>query len=60
VQTALAEPADFLRASADQWPMEGLNDAIQGLIKKAFGHRNKERIKTIFFHYGALNLYPAQ
>ena len=42
-------------------PMEGLNNAIQGLIKKAFGYRNKERFKTdIFFHFGGLDLYPAQ
>ena len=42
-------------------PMEGLNNAIQGLIKKAFGYRNRERFKTdIFFHFGGLDLYPAQ
>jgi transposase len=42
-------------------PMEGLNNAIQGLIKKAYGYRNKERFKTdIFFHFGGLDLYPAQ
>jgi transposase len=42
-------------------PIEGLNNAIQGLIKKAFGYRNKERFKTdIFFHLGGLDLYPAQ
>lgn len=42
-------------------PMEGLNNAIQGLIKKAYGYRNKERFKTdIFFHLGGLDLYPAQ
>jgi transposase len=42
-------------------PMEGLNNAIQGLIKKAFGYRNKERFKNdIFFHFGGLDLYPAQ
>jgi transposase len=42
-------------------PIEGLNNAIQGLIKKAYGYRNKERFKTdIFFHFGGLNLYPAQ
>ncbi|HQT75250.1 MAG TPA: transposase, partial [Acidiphilium sp.] len=41
--------------------IEGLNNAIQGLIKKAFGYRNKDRFKTeIFFHYGRLDLYPAQ
>ena len=26
-------------------PIEGLNNKIQGLIKKAFGYRNKERFK---------------
>lgn len=42
-------------------PIEGLNNAIQGLIKKAFGYRNKERFKNdIFFHFGGLDLYPAQ
>jgi len=42
-------------------PIEGLNNAIQGLIKKAYGYRNKERFKTdIFFHFGGLDLYPAQ
>ena len=42
-------------------PMEGLNNAIQGLIKKAYGYRNKERFKTdIFFHLGGLDLYPNQ
>jgi transposase len=42
-------------------PMEGWNNAIQGLIKKAYGYRNKERFKTdIFFHLGGLDLYPAQ
>jgi transposase len=42
-------------------PVEGLNNKIQGLIKKAYGYRNKERFKTdIFFHLGGLDLYPAQ
>jgi transposase len=42
-------------------PIEGLNNAIQGLIKKAFGYRNKKRFKTdIFFHFGGLDLYPTQ
>jgi transposase len=42
-------------------PIEGLNNKIQGLIKKAFGYRNKERFKNdIFFHLGGLDLYPAQ
>jgi len=42
-------------------PIEGLNNKIQGLIKKAYGYRSKERFKTdIFFHLGGLDLYPAQ
>ena len=42
-------------------PIEGLNNKIQGLIKKAYGYRNKERFKTdIFFHLGGLDLYPTQ
>ncbi|MEI6078208.1 MAG: ISL3 family transposase, partial [Verrucomicrobiota bacterium] len=40
-------------------PMEGLNNAIQGLIKKAFGYRNKERFKNdIFFHFGGFIVLP--
>ena len=42
-------------------PIEGLNNKIQGLIKKAYGYRNKERFKAdIFFHLGGLDLYPTQ
>lgn len=42
-------------------PMEGLNNRIQSLVKKAYGYRNRERFKTdILFHLGGLDLYPAQ
>lgn len=42
-------------------PIEGLNNRIQGLVKKAFGYRNRERFKRdILFHFGGLDLYPAQ
>jgi transposase len=42
-------------------PIEGLNNRIQGLVKKAFGYRNRERFKRdILFHLGDLDLYPAQ
>ena len=42
-------------------PIEGLNNKIQGLIKKAYGYRSQARFKTdIFFHLGGLDLYPAQ
>lgn len=40
-------------------PLEGLNNKIQGLIKRAYGYRNRERFKTaIWFHCGGLNLAP--
>lgn len=42
-------------------PIEGLNNKIQGLIKKAYGYRNQQRfINDIYFHCGGLDLYPAQ
>lgn len=42
-------------------PMEGLNNKIQSLIKKAYGYRSKERFKNdVLFHLGGLDLYPAQ
>ena len=41
--------------------LEGLNNRIAGLVKKAFGYRNRERLKTdILFHLGGLDLYPTQ
>jgi transposase len=40
-------------------PLEGLNNKIQGLIKRAFGYRNRERFKTaVWFHCGGLQLAP--
>jgi transposase len=51
----------FFKHRHTNGPMEGLNNAIQGLIKKAYGYRNKERFKSdIFFHLGGLDLYPIQ
>ena len=42
-------------------PIEGLNNKIQGLIKKAYGYRNQQRfINDIYFHCGGLDLHPAQ
>ena len=41
--------------------LEGLNNRIAGLVKKAYGYRNRERFKTdILFHLGNLDLYPSQ
>ena len=40
-------------------PIEGINNKVQSLIKKSYGYRNVERLKTdIMFHLGGLNLYP--
>ena len=39
--------------------IEGLNNKIQAIVKKAYGHRNLQRFKNdIFFHVGGLNLHP--
>jgi transposase len=38
---------------------EGMNSRIQAMIKKANGYRNRKRLfNDMFFHFGALNLYP--
>jgi len=38
---------------------EGLNSKIQGILKSAYGYRNKENFKTaVYFHRGGLSLYP--
>ena len=56
----LGQILNFFDHGISNGPIEGLNSRIQGLIKKAFGYRNKERFKTdIFFHLGGLSLYPA-
>ena len=50
----------FFQHRLSNGSIEGLNNKIQGLVKKAYGYRNPERFKTdIFFHLGGLNLYPA-
>jgi transposase len=60
-KTHLAHILTFFTHRLTNGPIEGLNNAIQGLIKKAFGYRNKQRFKTdIFFHFGGLDLHPAQ
>ncbi|MBX3746917.1 MAG: ISL3 family transposase, partial [Verrucomicrobiae bacterium] len=44
----------FFKHRLTNGPLEGLNNRIQGLIKKAYGYRNKERFKTdVMFHLGA-------
>jgi transposase len=56
----LAQILNYFDHRITNGPIEGLNARIQGLIKKAFGYRNKERLKSdIFFHLGDLDLYPS-
>jgi transposase len=57
----LANILTFFTHRLTNGPIEGLNNKIQGLIKKAYGYRNNERFKTdVLFHLGGLDLYPAQ
>ena len=57
----LANILTYFETFLTNGPIEGLNNRIQGLIKKAFGYRNRERFKTdILFHLGGLDLYPSQ
>lgn len=55
----LAQILNFFDHRISNGPIEGLNSRIQGLIKKAYGYRSKDRLKNdIFFHLGDLSLYP--
>jgi transposase len=57
----LANILTYFETFLSNGPIEGLNNRIQGLIKKAFGYRSRERFKTdILFHLGGLDLYPTQ
>jgi len=61
LQRHLERILNFFDHRLTNGPIEGLNNKIQGLIKKAFGYRNKERFKTdVLFHLGGLDLYPTQ
>lgn len=57
----LANVINYCRHRLSNGPLEGLNNKIQGLTKKAYGYRNRQRfIRDIYFHCGGLDLYPAQ
>ena len=59
-KTHLRNILTFFEHRLTNGPIEGLNNKIQSLIKKAYGYRNKQRFIThIFFHLGGLDLYPA-
>jgi transposase len=60
LHSRLANILTYCKSRLTNGPIEGLNNKIQGLIKKAYGYRNKQRFITdIYFHCGGLNLYPA-
>ncbi len=57
----LANILTYFRVNLTNGPIEGLNNRIQGLIKKSYGYRNPERFKNdVYFHLGALDLYPCK
>jgi transposase len=61
LQGRLANILTYCRSRLTNGPLEGLNNKIQGLVKKAYGYRNTQRfIADIYFHCGGLDLYPAQ
>jgi transposase len=60
LKSRLANILTYCQHRLSNGPIEGLNNKIQGLIKKAYGYRNKQRFITdIYFHCGCLNLYPS-
>jgi len=61
LKSRLANILTYCKSRLTNGPIEGLNNKIQGLIKKAYGYRNKQRFITdIYFHCGGLNLYHDQ
>ena len=61
LKSRLANILSYCKTRLTNGPLEGLNNKIQGLTKKAYGYRNKQRFITdIYFHCGGLSLYPSQ
>jgi transposase len=59
LKSRLANILTYCKSRLSNGPIEGLNNKIQGLVKKAYGYRNKQRFITdIYFHCGGLDLYP--
>ena len=56
----LPQVLSFFRHRLTNAAIEGLNNKIQAIVKKAYGHRNVQRfMNDIYFHLGGLDLYPA-
>jgi transposase len=61
LQSRLPNILTYCKSRLTNGPIEGLNNKIQGLVKKAYGYRSKQRfIMDIYFHCGGLDLYPSQ
>jgi len=59
LKSRLNQLLNYFKTRVSNGPIEGLNGKIRAIVKKAYGHRNIERLKTdIFFHLGRLDLYP--
>lgn len=57
----LPQILSFFRHRLTNAAIEGLNNKIQAIVKKAYGHRNLQRFKNdIFFHLGGLQLHPGR
>ena len=54
----LSQVLAYLRHRLTNATIEDLNNKIQAIVKKAYGHRNLQRYKNdILFHVGGLRLY---
>jgi transposase len=52
---------NFFQHRLTNGPIEGINNKIASLIKKAYGYRSFLRFRSdVLFHLGGLDLYPAQ
>ena len=52
---------NFFEHRLTNGPIEGINNKIASLIKKAYGYRNFFRFRNdVLFHLGGLDLYPDQ
>lgn len=52
---------NFFKHGLTNGPIEGINNKIASLIKKAYGYRSFERFRNdVLFHLGQLDLYPSQ
>lgn len=59
IKRHLKQVINYFKYRVTNGPIEGLNNKVQAIVKKAYGHRNISSLKTdILFHLGGLDLYP--